>query len=318
MAPSSPHPPSKRKHKTADSKNAQPSKKHKKTEPVKPNDKGKGRDREFQLVTSSMVVSVPPVFAGNPRAGVEEMLDSLIMRYIPALQGVVLSHSNLAFTSETGNIKGDCPYIVCDIRFDATIWNPHIGMKLKGRINLSSPDHISLLLHRTFNVSIPRHHIPSNEWEFEYGPAENDPEYAEQAEAEEGQAEGEESSDHDSGNGRWVSRSTGERLGGPDGKLEFTVIGLTVANEMLSLVGSIQEDPFSPAHVPFASASSPPPEETEERLPPSDEVMEDLDSEEEEDTFRLLKRKAATPVEEDEPEPPKPSKKKRKAKKVKD
>ena len=82
MAPSSPHPPSKRKHKTADAKTAQPSKKLKKTEPVKPNDKGKGRDREFQLVTSSMVVSVPPVFAGNPRAGVEEMLDSLIMRYV--------------------------------------------------------------------------------------------------------------------------------------------------------------------------------------------------------------------------------------------
>jgi DNA-directed RNA polymerase I subunit RPA43 len=82
MAPSSPHPPSKRKHKTGDTKNAQPSKKLKKTEAVKSNDKGKGRDREFQLVTSSMVVSVPPVFAGNPRAGVEEMLDSLIMRYI--------------------------------------------------------------------------------------------------------------------------------------------------------------------------------------------------------------------------------------------
>ncbi|KAJ2918508.1 hypothetical protein MD484_g1881, partial [Candolleomyces efflorescens] len=307
MAPSSPHPPSKRKHKAGDAKNVQPSKKLKKAEAVKPNDKGKGR--EFQLVTSSMAVSVPPVFAGNPRAGVEEMLDSLVMRYIPALQGVVLSHSNLAFTSETGNIKGDCPYIVCDIRFDATVWNPHIGMKLKGRINLSSPDHISLLVHRTFNVSIPRHHIPSDEWEFEYGPAENDPEFQAEAEGEEGQAEGD--SEEDSGSGRWVSCSTGERLGGPDGKLEFTVIGLTVANEMLSLVGSIQDDPFSPVHVPFASAAAAPAVETAAR---SDEDMEDLDSEEEEDTFRLLKRKAAATVEE-EAGPPKPSKKKRKGKK---
>ena len=28
------------------------------------------------------------------------------------------------------------------------------------------------------NASIPRHHIPSESWEFEYGPAENDPEVA--------------------------------------------------------------------------------------------------------------------------------------------
>ena len=44
-------------------------------------------------------------------------------------------------------------------------------------MNLCSPDHVSLLVHRTFNVSIPRHHIPSDHWEFEYGPAENDPEF---------------------------------------------------------------------------------------------------------------------------------------------
>lgn len=39
-------------------------------------------DSEFRVVKSSLVLSVPPVFAANPRAGVEEMLDSMIMRYI--------------------------------------------------------------------------------------------------------------------------------------------------------------------------------------------------------------------------------------------
>ncbi|KAH9485350.1 hypothetical protein JR316_0002258 [Psilocybe cubensis] len=117
------------------------------------------------------------------------------------------------------------------------------------KVNLCSPDHISLLVHRTFNVSIPRHHIPIEEWEFEYGPAENDPEYGktdsqghEATTAEDGQE-----IDHSSG-GKWVKRMTGEPLGGQDGVLQFTVIGLTVANEMLSLLGSIQPDPFSPRH----------------------------------------------------------------------
>ncbi|EIN11629.1 hypothetical protein PUNSTDRAFT_23075, partial [Punctularia strigosozonata HHB-11173 SS5] len=210
-------------------------------------------DSEFVVVRSSLRVSIPPVFAANPRAGVKEMLDSMLMRYVPALDGVVLAHSNLAFRTPTARIVNDCPCAVCDVEFDATVWSPQVGMKLSARINLSSPDHIALLVHRTFNVSIPRHHIPTDSWEFEYGPAENDPEYGAeagvQAEEEVG-AEGEAGEEKVAEAGRWIHSTTGDRLGGKDGILEFTVIGLTVANQMLSLIGSIQPDPFSPAHVP--------------------------------------------------------------------
>lgn len=37
-------------------------------------------DGEFQVVRAALTLSVPPVFAANPRAGIEEMLDSMIMR----------------------------------------------------------------------------------------------------------------------------------------------------------------------------------------------------------------------------------------------
>ncbi|KAJ7262259.1 hypothetical protein B0H12DRAFT_1105014 [Mycena haematopus] len=210
-------------------------------------DKGKARESdeaEFQTVTATLVVSVPPIFASNPSAGVQEMLDSMIMRYIPALRGVVLAHSNLSFLKRTAAITADCPFLVCNIQFDATVWSPHVRMKLVGKINLCSPDHISLLLHRTFNVSIPRHHIPTDEWEFEHGPTDVDA-------TSEGDADpANESEESEEGEGgRWVHKITGKRLGGKDGYLEFVVIGLTVANEMLSLVGSIQYDPFSPEHV---------------------------------------------------------------------
>ena len=36
---------------------------------------------DFCVVNASLVLSVPPVFAANPRAGVQEMLDSMVMRY---------------------------------------------------------------------------------------------------------------------------------------------------------------------------------------------------------------------------------------------
>jgi len=37
---------------------------------------------EFHVVKASIRLSVPPIFANNPRAGIEEMLDSMIMRCI--------------------------------------------------------------------------------------------------------------------------------------------------------------------------------------------------------------------------------------------
>jgi DNA-directed RNA polymerase I subunit RPA43 len=101
-------------------------------------------------------------------------------------------------------------------------------MKSAGRITLCSPDHVSLLVHRTFNVSIPRHHVPTDQWEFEYGPAENDPEFGnldDDVDADAmADAQGDDTQATDQ-RGRWVHKVTGDRLGGKDRWLEFTVVG---------------------------------------------------------------------------------------------
>jgi hypothetical protein len=80
----------KRKHAMA-IEDSTPSKKSKrdKKDKGKKADKGKSKasssSGEFKVVNASLVVSIPPVFAGNPRAGVEEMLDSMVMRWVIAL-----------------------------------------------------------------------------------------------------------------------------------------------------------------------------------------------------------------------------------------
>ena len=55
-----------------------------KRKPKSPKDKGKSRaldlPSEFHVINASLVLSVPPVFASDLRSGVEEMLDSMIMR----------------------------------------------------------------------------------------------------------------------------------------------------------------------------------------------------------------------------------------------
>lgn len=42
----------------------------------------------------------------------------------------MLAHDNLEFTASTATIKGECPFSNCTVKFDSTVWSPHVGMKL--------------------------------------------------------------------------------------------------------------------------------------------------------------------------------------------
>lgn len=83
---------------------------------------------------------------------------------------------------------------------------------------MCSPDHVSLLVHKTFNASIPRHHIPIDEWEFEYGSAKDE------SQLDDGGESGLQKDEVES-SGQWIHKVTGDKLGGNKGYLEFTVIG---------------------------------------------------------------------------------------------
>jgi hypothetical protein len=153
----------KRKHRMTTNDAEKPTKRFKKDKKKK-QDKGKARETtddgsEFKVIKGSLVVSIPPIFASSPRTGVEEMLDSMVMRYgypldifasnaarnnfryIPTLRGVVLSHSNLCFLGKTATIKADCPFSVCNIGFDATVWSPRVCTKL-GELIYSCESHV--------------------------------------------------------------------------------------------------------------------------------------------------------------------------------
>jgi len=116
--------------------------------------------------------------------------------------------------------------------------------------------------------------------------------------------------DHNSG-GRWIHKVTGEVLGGKKGLLQFTVIGyikicsslndkvtchlqrLTIANEMLSLIGSLHSDPFSPQHVPHRKPESENEgdSESESGLGLEEPLDDDEEEESEEDTLKQLGRR---------------------------
>jgi DNA-directed RNA polymerase I subunit RPA43 len=109
-------------------------------------------------------------------------------------------------------------------------------MRLEGEIKLSTPSHISLLVHGIFNASITSAHLPSNtaptsshkdtiyKWhEFE---AIDDNVKMEELDDTTGEAiNGVQDDVGEKSTGYWEVEGTGERLGGKDGKVVFTVVG---------------------------------------------------------------------------------------------
>lgn len=181
-------------------------------------------------VSATINMAIPPFWAMDPMASVLEQLDTLVMRFIPQLEGVLLAHSDAKLLSRIGAIDGDSAFAEVPVRFTCFVWRPEIGMLVKGTITLSSPSHVSLLLYDTFNAAISAPHIPMDTWEFMH--------YSDVGESKRQDAK-------DRSVGFWKNKETGQRLGGQEHTLTFCVISMTVANQMLSLHGSLLNDPFS-------------------------------------------------------------------------
>lgn len=175
-------------------------------------------------------------------------------RYVGQLGGVLLAHWEHEFADDTVKLINECPFGVVEVQFHSIVWAPKVGQLLSGTHSLSSPSHLSLLFSKTFNVSIPLNHIPQDKYEFEH--------------TDEGADEDDMSSDDESDDGglstpsavhevgRWKDKSTGAILGSAGERVAFTVIGMQVTNNMLSLTGSLLADPSKAPAMPTVVASA--------------------------------------------------------------
>lgn len=257
--------------------------------------KGKGpAESAFKMVHPEITLCIPPILMHDAHRAANEQLDSLLMRYVPQFGGVLMSYSDLKFMQKLGKIDGDGAFANVLVGVSGLIWAPKIGTRLEGKIKLSTPSHVSLLVHGIFNASITSAHLPSVqemahmpketgfEWQEFPEEEEEEEDVAMQEPAEiksEEQAEGEaiietekaskresDAAEHEfsaSGDkigekstGCWIEKKTGKKLGGESGTVVFTVVGITIANHMISIHGSLLRKPFSipaPTYVPNAS-----------------------------------------------------------------
>ncbi|ODV88951.1 hypothetical protein CANCADRAFT_32368 [Tortispora caseinolytica NRRL Y-17796] len=164
------------------------------------------------LANINLYASIAPQYCLDLVAGVQSQhLDQFIMTYSSAVQGIVLSYSNLKMLS-SGIISAESPFSYAWVSTDLLVWKPKVGQVMAGWVNLQSPSHIGLLVCNVFNASIKLDGIPSN-WKFKPGQADDESE------------------------GFWVDLN-GTQV---EGKIKFLITGVHLSGKVISLEGSLTE-----------------------------------------------------------------------------
>ncbi|CAO3609937.1 unnamed protein product [Cunninghamella echinulata] len=187
----------------------------------------------FSEVVVKLYIHLAPIWAGKTMDGINDQLNAFLMKHIPQLDGIVLAHSDVELLSEKGKVLYDSPYCHFFIQVKFLIWRPKKGSKIVGRINLQSQDHIGLLIFGTFNASIPKSRISDEK--YVWRASEEETTTAEDNESTEQTFDDDEKNQQ----GEWIIKDTGLSIGGDDGSLEFNVVDVIEANDILTVTGSV-------------------------------------------------------------------------------
>ncbi|KAL3229702.1 DNA-directed RNA polymerase I subunit RPA43 [Nakaseomyces bracarensis] len=193
-------------------------------------------------VPFAMYVSLAPMYLKDAKQGImRQHLDPMIMKYNSKVGGVVLGYENLEIIDadplnednedeKLVKITPDTPFGFTWCNVDFYIWQPQVGDVLEGHIFIQSASHIGILIHDAFNASIKKNNIPAD-WTFVHN---EDEEQEEQAEDENSK-----SNYNNRSLGHWVD-SNGENI---DSKIKFRVRSVYTTGRVISVEGTLLEDP---------------------------------------------------------------------------
>ncbi|XP_015598329.1 titin homolog isoform X2 [Cephus cinctus] len=104
-----------------------------------------------------------PFHLTDLNAALHEILSSSLNKYDPELKGILLSYQNPKLLNCLGDIFYDTCYVHVDIEADFYVFRPDVPCNLRGIVNKKSDGHVGVLVHKAFNVSIPKPE-DDNDW----------------------------------------------------------------------------------------------------------------------------------------------------------
>lgn len=110
-------------------------------------------------------LALQPWCLGNLKESIKNLLDYKIGKFDKEFNGILLSYKNLRILQNIGTIRNDNSDINFQVQADYFIFKPYVGATLSGIVNKKSITHLGILVHRVFNVVIPRPtEEPGNKW----------------------------------------------------------------------------------------------------------------------------------------------------------
>ncbi|XP_071566651.1 uncharacterized protein Polr1f [Temnothorax nylanderi] len=101
-------------------------------------------------------LALHPYHLNNVQRGLNQILRSSLNSYDREIKGFVLAFRNPKLLSNLGKMLYDSPFIHIDIEVDFYLFCPTVGSFLKGIVKKKGFDHIVVLVHKIYTVSIPK------------------------------------------------------------------------------------------------------------------------------------------------------------------
>ncbi|XP_028043862.1 DNA-directed RNA polymerase I subunit RPA43 [Bombyx mandarina] len=124
-------------------------------------------DKNSCLVVKKITqnLALQPWCLGNIKESITNLLDYKVGKFDKELNGVLVSYKNPCILQNVGTIRNDNADIHFQVQADYFIFQPYIGAKLTGLVNKKCSTHLSVLVHRVFNVVIPQPtEEPGDKW----------------------------------------------------------------------------------------------------------------------------------------------------------
>ncbi|XP_052740245.1 DNA-directed RNA polymerase I subunit RPA43 [Bicyclus anynana] len=109
-------------------------------------------------------LALQPWCLGNIKDSIKNLLDYKIGKFDKEFNGILLSYKNLRVLQNVGEIRNDRADVHFQVQADYFIFRPHVGATLKGIVNKKSVTHLGILVHRVFNVVVPRPTEEPDDW----------------------------------------------------------------------------------------------------------------------------------------------------------
>ncbi|GAB1859408.1 DNA-directed RNA polymerase I subunit RPA43 [Camponotus japonicus] len=120
-------------------------------------------DAHVHFERTTKHLALYPYHLINIQRGLNQILKSSLNNYDKELNGFVLAFKNPKVLSNFGELLYDSPFIHIDIEADFYLFRPKVGSFVKGIVNKKGLDHIVVLVHKIYTISIPK---PDNEEEW--------------------------------------------------------------------------------------------------------------------------------------------------------